>query len=102
MGFLEMFELSWSEITWLWSQDLSGERELDMRLPVGTVIQADRTCGRKEPGMSRANWEMGPGHTGLLGHGEQSGFQSSSRRKLLGIGMGCCKQKSQTSVPGSD
>lgn len=47
-----------------------------MRLSMGTGIQADRICGRKEPGMSRADWEMGPGHAGLLGlgHGEQSGF----------------------------
>lgn len=71
-----MFELSWSEMTRLWSQALQGERELAVKISKGTMIQADRTSGRKEPGMSKADWELEPGHSLLLhlGHGEQSGF----------------------------
>ena len=43
-----------------------------MEISDGAVVQTDRVCGRKEPGMPRTMWDTGPGHGGLLslGHGE--------------------------------
>lgn len=75
---------------------MQGKKEQAMGRSERTLIHTGRVCGRKEPRMPRAMWEMEQGHKGAMVN------SLDVNPCARGSCWGDCKQKSQTSASGHD